>query len=77
MIETDSPQFRVDSKQSQLDTLLIALDVNGSLLRVISFSLGGNKLDMFSFAQNLILTNNYYYMSGSMRGFESRLQASL
>ena len=42
VIETDSPQFKVDSDQDQRDTLLLQIDLNGGLGRAIAFTLGSN-----------------------------------
>ena len=52
--------------------MLLEIGMNGILERVISFTLGSNDYDMLSFPQNLVLANNYYYMSGAMTGFVTR-----
>lgn len=51
--------------------MLVMIDINGGLRRVMSFSLGGNGLDMFSSPQNLVMANGYYYMSGNLFGFQT------
>lgn len=44
--------------------MLLEIDLNGSLERVVSFTLGSDLYEMLSFAQNLVKANNYYYMAG-------------
>ena len=69
VVQTDSPQFRVKREGKQKDTMLLEIDLNGSLERVVSFTLGSNLYEMLSFAQNLVKANNYYYMAGQHFGF--------
>ena len=69
VVETNSPQFRVQRDNSQKDTMLLEMDINGSLAKVVSFTLGSNLYEMLSFPQNLVNANNYYYMAGRHYGF--------
>ena len=74
VIETDSPQFRVQDRYTQRDTMLVEININGILDKVISFSLGTNNYDMLSFPQNLVYANDYYYMAGHLNGYQTRSQ---
>ena len=69
MIETDSPQFKVNPRTDQRDTLLLEINLNGGIEKAIAFTLGSNQYNMFSFSNNLVHANNYYYMSGGLNGF--------
>ena len=42
VVETNSPQFRVQRNNRQRDTMLLEIDLNGVIDRVISFTLGSN-----------------------------------
>lgn len=77
VIQTNSPQFRVDSDESQFDTMLLQIGQGGELRRLIAISLGGNGLDMFSTPQNLVMANGYYYMTGGLYGFQTKTQLFL
>ena len=73
LVQTDSPQFRVDTSYSQLDMMLVQFDINGKTKRVLTFTLGDNAFDMLAFPQNLVVTKGErYYMAGSYFGFQTR-----
>ena len=77
VIETNSPQFRVGQNNRQLDTMLLEININGVLDKVISFTLGSDQYDMFSFPQNLVFANDYFYMAGALYGFQTRTQVDM
>ena len=57
--------------------MLLEIDLNGNLGKVVSFTLGSNQYEMLSFPQNLIFANNYYYMAGRNYGFQTRNQIDM
>ena len=50
VLETNSPQMRVDANDKQRDSLLVELDINGKLRRAVAFSLGNSLYDMLSYS---------------------------
>ena len=77
VVETNSPQFRVQRNNRNRDTMLLEMDINGSLAKVVSFTLGTNLYEMLSFPQNLVYANNYYYMAGRHYGFQTTTQIDI
>ena len=77
VVETNSPQFRVQRNNRNRDTMLLEMDINGSLAKVVSFTLGTNLYEMLSFPQNLVYANNYYYMADRHYGFQTTTQIDI
>ena len=73
VIESDSPQYRVEQGSKQRDTMLVEFDINGIVRRAVSFTLS-NKFDMMSYPQNFIKTKDQYFLVGGLTGFLTRFQ---
>lgn len=56
--------------------MLLEINSNGKIQKVMTFSLGENRYDMLGFPQNLILTRDgdidRFYMSGGLYGFKTQ-----
>lgn len=56
--------------------MLLEINSNGKIQKVMTFSLGENRYDMLGFPQNLILTRDEdidrFYMSGGLYGFKTQ-----